>query len=525
MLTGGVRTLFAGIILKQNEVRWGTLIDGRYYSFSSSICPGKLDHVLSDPKAARTLIASIVDEIQRQCQMKPDLLVIATTTTGIRELAVLDDALDAACAFHYMMKMSTAAAYGVNCQMNQHDNEQLLIMCADRERYDLCTIDVGDGICEICACTQQRVTSFSSDDILQSVFQIIEETQGKNLDRAFLSQSVPEPVFRSIQKRLHMPCKRFGDDLCLYGVTMKAACYAGVCNGFLLLDIIDWWITAGTIKLITANTTCPYTAVYKQIPRAAIRNGSVVFSLISDSNREDPISIKLPLGNVPPVSRQGKTPDVTIYAEHHWKLSVELTSEGKTKHFAWPEIREQIIQSIPKSKPQFVKQKTPSPEPVKNRQGLKKPEQSTRKKSAVSPMKPDDRGRYVFISYAHKNSDIVLPIIRRLQDDGFRVWYDDGIHPGTEWPEIIASHVERCAFFLPFLTKEYLESENCKRELHFAGEINKPRSLIFLEKVQLTSGIRMQHGLSHSLIAYSYQSIEDLYPRLYESEEILSTRK
>lgn len=48
MFTGCVRTLFAGIILKQNEVRWGTLIDERYYSFSSSICPGKLDHVLSD---------------------------------------------------------------------------------------------------------------------------------------------------------------------------------------------------------------------------------------------------------------------------------------------------------------------------------------------------------------------------------------------------------------------------------------------------------------------------------------------
>lgn len=228
---------------------------------------------------------------------------------------------------------------------------------------------------------------------------------------------------------------------------------------------------------------------------------------------------------MPSVSKQGETPDITVSVSAWRELSIKLTSEGKTKHFAWLEIWEQVIQSIPKSKPQSVKQKMPPPEPVKNRQGLKKPEQSTQKKSSVSPMKPDDSGCYIFISYAHKNSDIVLPIIRRMQNDGFRVWYDDGIHPGAEWPEIIASHVERCTFLLPFLTKEYLESENCKRGQHFAGEINKPRSLIFLEKVQLTSGIRMQHGLSHSLIAYSYESIEDLYPRLYESEEILSTRR
>lgn len=38
---------------------------------------------------------------------------------------------------------------------------------------------------------------------------------------------------------------------------------------------------------------------------------------------------------------------------------------------------------------------------------------------------------YIFISYAHKDSDIVLPIISRLQKDGYRVWYDEGIAPGS----------------------------------------------------------------------------------------------
>lgn len=39
---------------------------------------------------------------------------------------------------------------------------------------------------------------------------------------------------------------------------------------------------------------------------------------------------------------------------------------------------------------------------------------------------------YIFISYSHKDIDRVFPIIRMLQDDSYRVWYDDGVDPGTE---------------------------------------------------------------------------------------------
>ena len=50
---------------------------------------------------------------------------------------------------------------------------------------------------------------------------------------------------------------------------------------------------------------------------------------------------------------------------------------------------------------------------------------------------------YIFVSYAHKNDAAVLEIIGTLQSRGFRVWYDEGIEAGSEWPESIASHLER----------------------------------------------------------------------------------
>ena len=37
------------------------------------------------------------------------------------------------------------------------------------------------------------------------------------------------------------------------------------------------------------------------------------------------------------------------------------------------------------------------------------------------------RGHYVFVSYSHKDSGIVYPIISTLRDMGFNIWYDEGI--------------------------------------------------------------------------------------------------
>ena len=69
---------------------------------------------------------------------------------------------------------------------------------------------------------------------------------------------------------------------------------------------------------------------------------------------------------------------------------------------------------------------------------------------------------YIFVSYSHKDSERVWPIIARLQAGRFRFWYDDGINPGTEWDANIASHIKNCSFFLVFISENYLASENCK---------------------------------------------------------------
>ena len=48
---------------------------------------------------------------------------------------------------------------------------------------------------------------------------------------------------------------------------------------------------------------------------------------------------------------------------------------------------------------------------------------------------------FIFISYSHRDSVQAMEIIARLMENGFRVWYDEGIDPGSEWDENIAEHI------------------------------------------------------------------------------------
>lgn len=101
---------------------------------------------------------------------------------------------------------------------------------------------------------------------------------------------------------------------------------------------------------------------------------------------------------------------------------------------------------------------------------------------------------YIFISYAHVNSDAVLPAIRQMQEQGVSIWYDSGIEAGSEWPEFVAEKVMNCSKFVLFISNAYLQSQNCKRELNFAISRKKDILSVFLEDVQLSPGMEMQLG-------------------------------
>ena len=135
------------------------------------------------------------------------------------------------------------------------------------------------------------------------------------------------------------------------------------------------------------------------------------------------------------------------------------------------------------------------------------------------PVAYKGEGPYIFISYAHKDADTVLPIISRLQKDGFRVWYDEGIVPGSNWDEYISGHLDGCTAVIGFLSKAYVKSQNCRDELSLTRLKGKPMNLVYIDDVQLSSGLKMRYGRIQALFLQNMTE-DEFFEKLYRAEAI-----
>lgn len=115
---------------------------------------------------------------------------------------------------------------------------------------------------------------------------------------------------------------------------------------------------------------------------------------------------------------------------------------------------------------------------------------------------------YIFVSYAHRDTRQVFPVLEELDRRGYRVWYDDGIAPGSEWPENIAQHLSGCALTLAFISPNSIASDNCRREVTFALAKKKPFLAIILEETEMSLGMEMQLSAQQCVMKYSYRSQE-----------------
>lgn len=131
---------------------------------------------------------------------------------------------------------------------------------------------------------------------------------------------------------------------------------------------------------------------------------------------------------------------------------------------------------------------------------------------------------YIFVSYAHKDSEEVVPILERMNQEGCRIWYDDGIMPGSEWPENVAAHLNECAVVLAFISPESIESSNCRREVTYALSKEKPFLGVILRKTSLTPGMEMQLSAQQCILKYNYAEEEDFYRKLFSSTILSSCR-
>ena len=137
-------------------------------------------------------------------------------------------------------------------------------------------------------------------------------------------------------------------------------------------------------------------------------------------------------------------------------------------------------------------------------------------RAAFRPYEGDEP--FIFISYAHKNSDQVFPILEKMDAAGYRVWYDDGIAPGSEWPEYIAEHLNRCSVVVAFVSQASIDSPNCRREITYALSKQKPFLGVILEKTQMSPGMELQLAAQQCILRYNYRTENEFLSKLIGSE-------
>lgn len=133
--------------------------------------------------------------------------------------------------------------------------------------------------------------------------------------------------------------------------------------------------------------------------------------------------------------------------------------------------------------------------------------------------------KYIFVSYSHADADIVYPIIERLNEEGYRVWYDDGIVPGSEWPENIAAHLDKCTTFIFFASPNSVASDNCKREVNFALSRKKNFFTISLVPTQLSLGLELQISTQQNILFYEYKDIVKFYDTLFFATSLAECKR
>ena len=117
--------------------------------------------------------------------------------------------------------------------------------------------------------------------------------------------------------------------------------------------------------------------------------------------------------------------------------------------------------------------------------------------------------KYIFVSYAHKDSEKVYPFIEELQKH-YNVWYDEGIKYGSEWTDEIVEKLNNCFVFIFCITNNSLNSENCKDEIHSARELGKNFiNIMFDRNVNLPQNFTFRYGRYQMCNLFNFKTYGD----------------
>ncbi|MBR7039520.1 MAG: toll/interleukin-1 receptor domain-containing protein [Oscillospiraceae bacterium] len=132
---------------------------------------------------------------------------------------------------------------------------------------------------------------------------------------------------------------------------------------------------------------------------------------------------------------------------------------------------------------------------------------------------------YIFVSYRHIEKKQAYPIIRRLNEAGYRVWYDEGIRSGEQyWNDVVAEHVKRCTVLIALCSKAFFESEHCREELEYAKKLGHTIHWVDLSRYPedaIPAGIAMRFNMVQKTAKYELKD-DAFYEILFQGRDMVS---
>lgn len=88
---------------------------------------------------------------------------------------------------------------------------------------------------------------------------------------------------------------------------------------------------------------------------------------------------------------------------------------------------------------------------------------------------------YLFVSYSHRDTAKVYPILDALHDKKYRIWYDESCENGNDFRDELRHRIEKCSAVVLFVSGSSMTSPFCGMEIIVARENGKRLYPIYLE--------------------------------------------
>ncbi len=123
----------------------------------------------------------------------------------------------------------------------------------------------------------------------------------------------------------------------------------------------------------------------------------------------------------------------------------------------------------------------------------------------AQPIADDAESAHVFVCYSHSPRDgtVVFAEMAALREAGITLWFDEGMDPGSEWPEELATAISTCKALLFFVSPASVASRNCRNEVQYARDHGKPIVAVYLEETELPPALQLTLATTHALTRYA----------------------